>query len=38
LITTVPYTRPTGETAHNAIDDAVNRIARKVVHGMETAW
>jgi len=38
LITTVQYVRPTGETVYNAREDAVNRLARKVVAGMETPW
>jgi len=38
LITTVEYVRPAGETVYNARDDAVNKLARKVVNGMETPW
>jgi len=38
LVTTVQYVRPTGETVYDAREDAVNRLARKVVAGMETPW
>lgn len=38
LVTTVTYVQPTKETVHNARYDAVNRLARKIVNSMETAW
>jgi len=38
LITTVEYVRPAGETVYHARDDAVNKLARKVVASMETQW
>jgi len=38
LITTVQYVPPVGETVHHARDDAVNRLARKVVASMERPW
>ncbi|HSW47058.1 MAG TPA: LPS assembly lipoprotein LptE [Phycisphaerae bacterium] len=38
MITTIEYVRPVGETVYDARDDAVNRLARKVVASMETPW
>jgi len=38
LITTVQYVRPVGETVHNARNEAVDRLARKVVASMERPW
>lgn len=37
-VTTIEYVRPVGETVYNARDDAVNRMARKIVGSMETPW
>ena len=37
-VTTVQYVRPVGETVYNARDDAVNRMARRIVASMETPW
>ena len=36
--TTIEYVRPVGETVYNARDDAVNRMARKIVDSMESPW
>jgi len=38
MVTTIEYVRPVGETVYNACDDAVNKMARKIVGGMETPW
>lgn len=38
FITTVEYIRPVGEDTQNAYDDAVVKLARKVVQSMETPW
>jgi hypothetical protein len=38
LVTTVEYVRPVGETVYNARDDAVDRMARRVVSSMATSW
>lgn len=38
VVTTMDYVPPIGETAYNARDDAVDRLARKIVAGMETPW
>jgi len=38
FVTTVEYVRPAGENVHNAYDDAVTRLARKVVQSMERPW
>jgi len=37
-VTTVEYVRPGGETVYNARDDAVNRMARRIIASMETPW
>lgn len=38
LVTTVEYVRPVGETVYNAREDAVNRLARRMVESMATSW
>jgi hypothetical protein len=38
FLTTVTYVRPTEESVFNARDDAVNRLARRIVEEMETPW
>lgn len=38
FVTTVEYVRPVGETVYNGRDDAVNRMARRIVKSMETPW
>lgn len=38
LVTTIQYVRPTGETAYDGHEDAVNKLARMVVNSMETPW
>jgi hypothetical protein len=38
LLTTVEYVRPVGETVYNGRDDAVDRLARRVVSSMATSW
>jgi len=38
LVTTVQYVRPVGETVFNAREDAVNKIAEKMVETMQTGW
>ncbi|UCD27518.1 MAG: hypothetical protein JSV03_10390 [Planctomycetota bacterium] len=38
LVTTIQYVRPVGETTFDAREDAVNKLARKVVNSMETGW
>ncbi len=38
LITTVQYVPPVGETVHNARNEAVDRLARRIVAGMERPW
>jgi hypothetical protein len=38
FVTTVEYVRPAGENVNNAYDDAVSRLARKVVQNMERPW
>ncbi len=38
FVTTVEYVRPVGETVFHARDEAVNKIARRVVETMETPW
>jgi hypothetical protein len=38
LLTTVEYVRPVGETVYNARDDAVDRMARRIVESMATSW
>lgn len=38
LVTTVEYVRPVGETVYNGRDDAVDRIARRVVESMTASW
>lgn len=38
LVTTVEYVRPVEETVNNARDDAVVRMARRVVASMATSW
>ncbi len=38
FVTTVEYVPPVGETVYDAREDAVNRLARRVVESMETPW
>ena len=38
FVATVQYVRPAGETVFTAREDAVNKMARKMVQSMETAW
>ena len=38
MVTTVDYVPPIGETVYNGRDDAVNRLARRIVGSMETPW
>lgn len=38
LVTTIDYVQATGENSYEGYSDAVNRLARKIVAGMETGW
>jgi hypothetical protein len=38
LVTTVEYVRPVGEKVFNARDEAVDRLARRIISSMETPW
>jgi hypothetical protein len=38
FVTTVEYVRPIGETIFHAREEAVNKMARRVVESMEAPW
>lgn len=38
FVTTIEYVRPVGETVFHARDEAVNRMARRMVEAMESPW
>jgi hypothetical protein len=38
FLTTVEYVRPIGETVFNARDEAVTKMARRIVETMEKPW
>lgn len=38
FVQTVTYVRPTGETAYDGREEAVNKIARRIVESLERAW
>ena len=38
FVTTVQYVRPVGEKVFQAREDAANKLARRIVNDMETAW
>jgi hypothetical protein len=38
FVTTVPYVPPVDETVYMGREDAANRLARRIIDDMETAW